>query len=156
MGNDSTPVISKKDLYGTFQAQDNIDADYHNGRRTWQNKLDQKLAHKALDIAIDPNSDDPMISADKTTTVNNGFDWKHLAVIAVAGLGSLGIFKFAPQGTPAIPAPTVSTPAPISQDYTTEIEIRDARTHQPIRVDWLKAESAPKPNVIPSSPVPSK
>lgn len=138
-------AIDKNELYGKFQAQDDADNEYHNGRRKWEDDYKKKLIHKSTDMAITPETEDMNVDARKSySTSANGLDWKHLAVLAAAGLGTLGIFKFSPSTpTPTTP-PAISIPAPIKQDYTTQIEIRDKLTGKPIKVDWINGDNSSK------------
>jgi hypothetical protein len=82
----------------------------------WQQKLDKKLAYKALDIPMD---DDMQIST------TNGIGWKELAVVAGALLGGGWLYcnsqAPAPIAPPAVVAPQVET---INQDY--ELRFFDA------------------------------
>jgi len=135
-------VIDKQELYGKFQAQEDVDNTYANNKRDWRDRLDQKLRHKALDIALDPTADNDPVNVDARRTVtNSGLDWKHLAIIAATGLGGAGLYQLGSHNTtPTQPVPIVSAPDLTSQ-YKTEIEIRDAVTKKPIKIDWVTPDS---------------
>lgn len=131
-------IPDKKMLYGKFQDQEDFDNDLANQKRKQAWEYQRKLIHKSTDIPISPDGEDMNVDARKSYS---GLDWKHLAVLAAAGLGGLGIFKFAPNQSPqAIPSTS-----PIRQDYTTQIEIRDAITKKPIKIDWLNGDQSQAP-----------
>lgn len=130
----------KNMLYGIFQKQEDITNGRLNKQLNWEDDYKRKLIHKSTDIPISPKVDDMNVDARKSYTAS-GLDWKHLAVIAATGLGGLGLFKFSPNPS----APTTQQPPAISQDYTTQIEIRDAITKKPIKIDWLNGNSSSSP-----------
>lgn len=138
----SASVPDKEYLYGRYQNQEDVANQQANKRTSWQDSLDRKLRHKALDIPLDPNDETDPVNVDNTkTTTVSGLDWKHLAVLAATGLGGLGLFRFGGQSSPPVQLPPAPLVAPIGQgSYKTEIEIRDATTHKPIKVDWIEAK----------------
>lgn len=139
----SAAEIDKAQHFGRYQNQEDVSLAQRNARLDWKNKLDQKLYHKSLDLPIDPDVEDPLnVDNTKTTTVS-GLDWKHLAVIAATGLGAMGLYRIgtspAPVQLPPAPPAIVAPLNPAGQgSYKTEIEIRDATTHKPIKVDWIE------------------
>ncbi|MCI0333691.1 MAG: hypothetical protein L0228_10775 [Planctomycetes bacterium] len=119
--------INQEQLYGRYMAQEDVSAAQANRKRDWRDRLDQKLRHKALNIPIDPDDEDDPLKV-TNTTVRNGFDWKHLAVIAAAGLGGMGIYHFADKEVPqqTVP-PTVRTaPEDVSQKFDVTIYQKNA------------------------------
>jgi hypothetical protein len=136
------PEIDKQNLYGRYMAQEDVDNALANAEKTWRDKLNRKMYHKALDIPdTDPTGDDLNVDNRKSTTVS-GMDWKHLAIIAATGLGGMGLYRLGGNAQPA--TPPAAPPAVVSPSgqgsYKTEIEIRDAITHEPIKVDWIDAD----------------
>lgn len=119
--------INQEQLYGRYMAQEDVTTEQANRKRGWRDRLDQKLRHKALNIPIDPDDEDDPVKV-TNTTVQSGFDWKHLAVIAAAGLGGLGLYEFAGEQKPQpAVAPVVETsPADVSQKFDVIIYQKNA------------------------------
>lgn len=141
------PEIDKQNLYGRYMAQEDINNALANSEKTWRDTLNRKMYHKSLDIPdSDPAGDDLNVDNRKSTTVS-GMDWKHLAIIAATGLGGMGLYRLGGNAQPTTPIaapPAVTAPvgtAPVSGSYRTEIEIRDAITHQPIKVGWVDGDT---------------
>lgn len=74
-------------LYGQFQkGQD------------WRDRLQRKLAHKAVDIGVDDD-----VNVDNSQR-NSGFGWKELAVLATGGLGAMYMFSGVQPAPQAVPS----------------------------------------------------
>lgn len=158
MGSDVKEL--KSDLYGVYQKQNDVDNNRNNARADWKDKTHQHVVAKSLDLAMTEGEGMGDVTANKTYN-HQGLTWQHLAVIALAGISSFGIFKFAPQQQPIQPTvvqqpvPQINQPSPSPSNVGYTVEIRDPLTHQPIRVDWING-SPPKLNDSTLPIVPSK
>lgn len=101
----NSPEVDKESRYGKF-----LDS------MRWKARLDEKLAHMALDIPMDHGTK-------VTKIIKNGLGWKELAV--AGGLG-LGVYALATREPPAISPPT---PA-VAADY----QDADTNTHRSVIV----------------------
>lgn len=149
--------VSKQQLYGRYQKQEDIENEHANKERDWRSNLAKKMYHKSLDVPIGPEiEDDPLNVKNSRTTTVNGMDWKAIAVLVAGIVGGSYVYTNAPQNQPMTqPAPVIvpqavsPTPPPNvnpPQDlqFGAEIEIRDAVTGEPIHVEWKKSFSDPK------------
>ena len=119
-----TTDVDKDALFGRYQNDED-----------WRTKLNKRLRHKALDIPMD---DDVNV---KNTTMNTGFGWKELAVLAAMGLGGGGLYAWSNRDLPAPSAESVKA--------TAEAEFRFWQrkadgTLVPVDIERLPPELRPK------------
>jgi hypothetical protein len=100
---DSTPDVDKNALWGWWRSN-----------AAWREKLDRKMAHKALDI---PEGD--------PVNIKQGIGWKELAVIGAMILGSGGLMAYLIKPTAPVQPPVAMQPTdPADSEY--EVRFYDA------------------------------
>lgn len=119
----SKQEVDKQLMYGQFQQGE----DRRAKRREWKDRLQEKTAHKAVDIALDDEDEEPM-HLERTVNSSGIGTGGAIGIAAIAGaLGALpSVLGYLDDDkpAPAPPAPAVSTDGQ-ARDFVIRHWIRD-------------------------------